>query len=92
MTLREVTPDQAHQAVKGQNYKGARVGEGAAMVRGCAAHFGFALVSRGLPGLPFVASCLPPVDHLWPVARSKPGLQTSFLPTPTSSTSSLKET
>merc|ERR1711928_79009 len=44
--------------------------------------------SRGLPGLPFVASCLPPVDRLWPVARSKPGLQTSFLlPTTTSSTS-----
>lgn len=58
--------------------QGGWVVEGAAMVRGCAAHFGFALVSRGSPGLPFVASCLPPVDHLWPVARSKPGLQTSF--------------
>ena len=54
------------------------------MVRGCAAHFGFALVSRGSPGLPFVASCLPPVDRPRPVARSKPGLHTSFLPTTTS--------
>merc|ERR1712079_940471 len=43
--------------------------------------------SRGSPGLPFVASCLPPVDHLWPVALSKPGLHTSFLPTTTSSSS-----
>ena len=27
MTLREVTPDQAHQAVKGQNYKGGEWGK-----------------------------------------------------------------
>merc|ERR1712080_538280 len=47
--------------------------------------------SRGSPGLPFVASCLPPVDHPRPVARSKPGLQTFFLSITTSTSSSLKE-
>merc|ERR1712004_903012 len=40
--------------------------------------------SRGSPGLPFMGSCLPPVDRPRPVARSKPGLHTSFLPTTTS--------